>query len=92
MVPRQRFPIVVVSQQRRVEDLRYVTKTRDLVRTRTAREEVAFARPEGFFQCEEAETLDEGAFDLAVVDGWVDGLTDVLDLASASLCLYAERK
>lgn len=33
--------------------------------------------PEGFFDCEESEALDECSFDLAVVDGWVDGAADV---------------
>jgi hypothetical protein len=34
--------------------------------------------PEGFFDGEEALALDEGAFDLAVVDGGVDGVADIL--------------
>jgi hypothetical protein len=34
--------------------------------------------PEGFFDGEEALALDECAFDLAVVDGGVDGVADVL--------------
>lgn len=34
-------------------------------------------RPEGFFDGEESLSLYEGAFDLAVVDGGVDGAPDV---------------
>jgi hypothetical protein len=78
MVPGQWVPVVVVAQQRRVEDLRDVAEAGDLVSARPAREELAVARPEGFFEGEEALALDEGAFDLAVVDGGVDGVADVL--------------
>ncbi len=34
-------------------------------------------QPEGFLDGEEAHALDEGAFDLAVVDGRIDGAADV---------------
>jgi hypothetical protein len=78
MMPRQGLSLVIIPQQRRVENLGYVAKPWDLVGTRTAREELAGARPEGFLEGEEAETLNESAFDLAVVDGGVDGLGDVL--------------
>lgn len=33
--------------------------------------------PERFLHCEQAQTLDEGTFDLSVVDGGVDGATYV---------------
>jgi hypothetical protein len=49
MVPGQWVPVVVVAQQRRVEDLRDVAEAGDLVSARPAREELAVARPEGFF-------------------------------------------
>jgi hypothetical protein len=34
--------------------------------------------PEGFFDGEEAHALDEGAFDLAIVEGRVDAFANVL--------------
>ena len=78
MIPRQRIAVIVVPQQRGVEDLRDVAEPRDLVGSGSAGEELAVARPEGFFESEEALALDEGAFDLPVVDGGVDGVADVL--------------
>ena len=65
-------------EQAHVEDLGDVAEAGDLVGSRPAREELARgAVPEAFFRGEEALALDEGAFDLAVVDGRVDGAADV---------------
>lgn len=73
MIPIQRLPVVVIAQHARVEDLRDIAETGDFVGSGAAGEEVAGAGvPEGFFGCEEAETLEEGAFDLAIVYGGVD--------------------
>lgn len=58
--------------------MRYVSEARDFVGSWSAGEELAVAGPEGFFEGEETLALDEGAFDLAVVDGGVDGVADVL--------------
>lgn len=44
--------------------------------------------PESFFKGEEAETLDEGAFDLAVVYGGIDGLAYVLHAGLVSMVIY----
>lgn len=84
MVPTQRLAVVVVSEQRGVEDLWDVGEAGDFVGSRAAGKELAVARPEGFFKSEEALALDEGAFDLAVVDGGVDGVADVLFSVSMS--------
>jgi hypothetical protein len=78
MIPRQGVPVVVVAQHARVEDLRDVAEAGDFVGSRAAGEELAALGPEGFFDGEEALALDEGAFDLAVVDGGVDGVADIL--------------
>lgn len=64
-------------QEINVELLWDIREARDLVGAGPAREELPGLGPEGFFHGEEAQTLDEGAFDLAVVDGGVDGAADV---------------
>jgi hypothetical protein len=92
MVPRQRFAPLVVLQHRRVEDLWYAAKARDLVGAWATRGELATARPEGFFGREEADALDEGAFDLAVVDGGVDGITNILIESVSVLLHHGERE
>ena len=62
-----------------VELLRDVAEAGDFIRAGAAGEELAAgAVPEAFFGGEEADALDEGAFDLAVVDGGVDGAADIL--------------
>lgn len=82
MVPRQGFTVVVVAEQARVEDLRNIAEARDLVCAGPAGEELAGASPERFFDGEEALALDEGAFDLAVIDCGVDRVADVLGMMS----------
>jgi hypothetical protein len=55
---------------------------------------LAGSGPEGFFEGEKAETLDECTLDLTVVDGWVDRLTYVLhvvlafELGVSNRCIY----
>jgi hypothetical protein len=58
--------------------LRNVAEAGDLVGPRAAREELSVASPECFFDGEETLALDECAFYLAVIDGWVDRVTNVL--------------
>ena len=79
MVPVQLIAFVVVAQHGGVEDLRDVAEAGDFVGARTLGEELAVSLPEGFFECEEALALDEGAFDLAVVYGGVYGVACVLE-------------
>lgn len=78
MVPVELVALVVVAEHGGVEDLGDVGEAGDLVGAGPLGEELAVARPEGFFEGEEALALDEGAFDLAVVDGGVDGVSGVL--------------
>lgn len=79
MVPGQGCTVVVVVEKAGVEYLRYVAEARNLVGAGAAGEELACACPEGLFDGEETLALDEGAFDLAVVDSRVDGVADVLE-------------
>jgi hypothetical protein len=78
VVPSQGVAVVVVAQHACVEGLWDVAEAGDLVGAGPAGEELTRLGPEGFFEGEEAEALDEGAFDLAVVDGRVDRIADVL--------------
>jgi hypothetical protein len=79
MVPVQFVAFVVVSQHGGVEDLRDVAEAGDFVGPWPFCEELAVGVPERFFEREEALALDEGAFDLAVVYGWVYGVACVLE-------------
>jgi hypothetical protein len=78
MVPRQRFAIVIVTQHRCIEDLRNIAESWDFIGSWAACEELARAGPKGFFNCEEPLALDEGAFDLTVVDRRVDRVAHIL--------------
>ena len=60
-----------------VEFLRYITESGDLIGSWPSCSKLARLCPERFFHGEETETLDEGAFDLAVVNSGVDRTTDV---------------
>lgn len=78
MIPRKRSAFVVVAQHTSVEDLWDVTKTWYFVGSGPTGEELSGSGPESFFHGEETLTLNEGAFNLAVVDGRVDRIADVL--------------
>ena len=73
MIPAQRVTLVIITQHASVENLRDIREAWYFVGSGPAGEEGAGAGcPEGFFDGEEAEALEEGAFDLAVVYGGVD--------------------
>jgi hypothetical protein len=64
-----------------VEDLRDVSETRDLIVARPASEDLTVAtKPERFLSREKTLALDKRSFDLAVIDGGVDGAADILCL------------
>jgi hypothetical protein len=73
-----------VAQHTRVEDLRDIAEARNLVRAGTTGVELAIAGPERLFEGEETLALQESAFDLAVIDGGIDGVAYILLVFSTS--------
>lgn len=79
MIPGKRVAVIIIAQHGGVEDLGDIGEAWYFVGSGAAGYEGArVGGPEGFFEGEEAEALEEGAFDLAVVDGGVDGVAYVL--------------
>ena len=63
-----------ILQQTDIEDLRNISKARDLIRAWPARGQLPRGTmPQRFLGRKEPHALDERAFDLAVVDGRIDG-------------------
>jgi hypothetical protein len=78
MIPVELVAFIVVAQHGSIEDLRDVAEAGDFVRAGPLCEKLAVGVPEGFFEREKTLSLDEGAFDLSIVYGWVYRVARVL--------------
>lgn len=79
VLPRDGLAVGVVLEHADVELARDIAESGDLVVAGPGGEERArLGVPEGLFEGEEALSLHEGAFDLPVVEAWVDGVAHVL--------------